>query len=193
MRLLIAIALLFSVLSTACSPTQHDQSRYSTVTVAFGAPLDSAGPWRSDQLVELRAELAALNALGPTFVEASEGSAQIVVRPFDSGPGCALGAARFTPGTTFVEIDPSSPCTNGFTELRAAMGHEVFHAVTGSRTHVCFTAGELPDCSPVGYGPAMMNPQISYGDPIDPNGGPLGVATDVPTDLDLAEWRRTHP
>ncbi len=86
------------------------------------------------------------------------------------------------------EVDPA--CAAGYTELRAAVGHEIGHAL--GMGHVCFTAGELADCS-VGIGPAMMNPQIAYGDILDAMpGDPLGVATDVPTALDLSEYSRTR-
>jgi hypothetical protein len=184
MRPIIALILLFAL---SCHPTQNDP-RYGTVTVAFGAPIDSAGPWRADQLTELRAQLTVLNALGPTFVEASEGTATLVVRPFDSGPRCERGAGRYTPGTTFVEVDPA--CTQGYTALRATMGHEIGHAL--GMSHVCARIGETSDCSIVGIGFAMMNPSLSYGDVFIME-GPHDIASDVPTSLDLAEWRRVHP
>jgi hypothetical protein len=159
------------------------------VTVAFGASLDAAGPWRADQLAELRAELHALDALGPSFVEASEAAASIVVRPFDSGPGCVRGAGRFAVGTAYVEIDPA--CAAGYAALRAAVGHEIGHAI--GMAHVCTYDGEAPDCSPVGVGFAMMNPSLSYGDTTDPASTVSDIASDAPTDLDLAEYRRAHP
>lgn len=177
----------FALLLTACVPSQHDEAHYGRVTIAFGAPLDSSGPWRGDQIAELRAELSALDALGPTFIEASEGSAQIVVRPFDSGPSCALGAGRWLPGTSFIEIDPA--CAHGYAELRTAMGHEVGHAL--GLAHVCTRPGETADCSVVGFGFAMMNPSLSYGD-VFSDMGPNDIVSDAPTDLDLAEFRRTH-
>lgn len=190
------LAAIFSVILGACNPTQHNEQRYGVVTIGFGAPIDTAGPWRSDQLVELRNELQELNALGPTFTEVTEATAQIVVRPFDSSMRsgtCHLAAACYGQGNTYVEVDPAE--TAGYLELRTAMAHEIGHAL--GMHHVCFTAGEASDCdTAVGVGPAIMNPQISYGDVLDPNavpGDPTGVPTTDPTDLDLAEFRRTHP
>lgn len=185
MRFLLAVAVLFVV--SCVAPSQHDPARWSRISVAFGAPIDSAGPWRDDQLAELRAELPALDALGPSFVEATDGSADLVVRPFDSGAECRLGAGRYTLGASFVEIDAA--CTGGYTGLRAAMGHEIGHAL--GMSHVCTHDGEASDCSPVGYGFAMMNPRLSYGDALD--SGPNDIASDAPTEFDLAEFRRTHP
>jgi hypothetical protein len=183
LRLTLLVALL-----PACAPSQHDPQRYGSITVAFGPALDSAGPFRADQLDELVKELTALEALGPSFVVGSEGAADLVVRPFDSGPRCLRGSGRFTVGTRFVEIDPA--CAPGMTALRAAMGHEIGHAL--GMQHVCF-GSEIADCSPVGRGVALMNPNLSYGDATDPNATVNDIATDVPTELDLAEFRRAHP
>lgn len=62
----IRFALLAALLSACVAPSQHDEARWGTVTVAFGP---SVGPgatlvWRADQLTELRAELRALAAYG---------------------------------------------------------------------------------------------------------------------------------
>ena len=185
-RLLSTLVLTLAL--AACVPSQHDPS-LPPVRVAIGAGLDGLTDWRADQRAEIRVELAALGALGPSFVEVPESDpAAIVVRTFDSGPGCARGSGRYTLGTRFVEIDPA--CCAGFTELRAAVGHELMHAVGCS--HVCRTAGEASDCSPVGFGPAVMNPRTAYGDSLDPSDGTTGVAQGTPTQLDLDEFRRTH-
>lgn len=176
-------AIILLVLTTAScpDPDQNDPNRYGTVSVGFGPSLDRAIRWDNTQIVELRAELRVLNALGPTFVEGTEGTATYVVRPFDSGPGCPEGAGRWILGTSFVEIDPV--CCRGFVQLRAVMGHELGHIL--GMSHVCFRSGEAPDCSPVGYGTAMMNPMLT-------NPG-QDLAQAEPTALDLAEFRRTHP
>lgn len=166
-------------------PTQSDPVRYGTVTV-FIAP-----EWLSLDKARIRDELVNLDALGPHFVEAGEGNrsvARIIVQPFDS-QGCSLGAGRWEVGSRVVEIDPD--CTPGDTVFRQAVGHEVGHAL--GMVHICQHAGDALDCSPVGYGPAMMNPQLGGGTP-----GTIGfheafsdaLGEDAPTPLDLAEYRR---
>lgn len=154
-----------------------------TVAVGFGPSIDlsiNTIEWRADQLTELRSELAALNrsVLGSyvQFEEVSEGMAQVVVRPFDSGPGCSLGAARYTVGTTFIEIDPA--CCYGYDSLRTALGHELGHFPLGMG-HV-----------PASRGRAMMNPDLSYG-----MGEELGtdIPSPIPTELDRLEYvSRNH-
>lgn len=183
----ILLAALAALLIT-CAPSQHDETHYGVITVAFGLSHSDGLPWRQDQYNELTAELAALNALGPTFVVGAEGTSTVVVRPFDSGPNCANGAARWTSGLYEIEIDPV--CTPGYTALRAALGHEIGHAL--GMQHICTRDGEAPFCSPVGYGYAMMNPSLSYGDVFNSD-GPNDIASDTPTDLDLAELRRVRP
>jgi hypothetical protein len=164
-------------------PTQSDPVRYGTVTV-FIAP-----EWLNLDKGRIREELRNLDALGPHFVEAGEGNrsaARIVVQPFDA-QGCTLGAGRWEVGSRVVEIDPT--CTPGDTAFRQAVGHEVGHAL--GMTHVCQRAGDAPDCSPVGHGPAMMAPRLG-GTPVIGFGEAFSdtLGEDAPTPLDLAEYRR---
>lgn len=147
-----SIALAAFVLSTlaACVvPDQHDPRRFGVVRVGFGPSVetgpDAAGPWHQDQLREMRAQLAVLNRLGPTFVEVPEGEADVVVRPFVSGPACLSGGAtrgagrypRF--GAAYVEVDAS--CADGYLVLRRIMAHELMHWLTATRYgwvgHIC--------------------------------------------------------
>lgn len=159
-------------------PSQADPARYGTVSV-FIAP-----EWLDVDEARIRDELVILSALGPRFVEAGEGgrsTARVIVQPYDS-EGCTLGAGRWLVGSRVVEIDPT--CTPGDTAFRQAVGHEVGHAL--GLQHCCRHEGEAADCSPVGFGDAMMNPSLSGGgESFDP-----ALANDAPTPLDLAEFRR---
>lgn len=108
--------------------------------------------------------------------------ARIAVRRFSS-PGCArLGQASYYGDV--IEIDPA--CIVDSRMLAFVVRHELAHQAGGH--HICRFPGELPDredkggCSPVGYGPALLNPVYYTLDP-----PPM-----QPTALDLAELRRRH-
>lgn len=161
-----------------CEPTtQHNPDIYGRVTVFLSSE------WLPIDRPRLREALVNLNRLGPAFVETEFAStADVVIRPFES-PGCA-SAGQHRIGTRVAEVDPN--CTRGDTAFRTAVAHEVGHAL--GMGHICREDREVPDCSPVGYGPAVMNPYLwEPKDPLDPV-----PFTDVPTDLDLAEFRRVR-
>jgi hypothetical protein len=177
--------------SAACvAPSQHDENKWGIVKTALGPSLDEDLAWRPDQAMEIQTALTALQALGPSFPVVSEGDADaVVIRPFFSKGPCRPGdqVGRFAPGTRVVECNPD--CAHGYMELRTCVEHEIGHFL--NLQHICVTHREVADCSPVGYGYAVMNPQIAYGDAFDDNG--INVSTDAPTSLDLAEYRRVHP
>ena len=179
---------LAALAALACAPpSQLNPSRWGTVTVWFG-PED----WASSYREEFRAELRALEALGPAFVESSDRTtAAVLVLHWDSGDGCTQGVEQWRGGRE-VYLDPV--CAAGNLELRAAMGHGVGHAL--HMQHVCIHPGDAPDCSPVGSGYALMNPSLTFGD--DPGPGTESAYTGLvpqpePTELDLLEYLRTHP
>ena len=182
---LLALALVAG--GCADPPTQHNEARYGVVRV-FVAP-----EWLELDKVQIRQQLVNLDALGPSFVEAGEGgrsTARVIVQPMTSGAGCFADAAHWIVGTRIVEIDRT--CMVSESSFRQAVGHEVGHAL--GMLHICEREGDLPDCSPVGYGDAMMGPRLRPTD--DAPGfteaytGALGF--DEPTDLDLAEFRRVY-
>lgn len=184
--------LLAALLLCSCLPTQNDPLRYGVrrVHVVTG---DQPGAFASSYLPTFDEALRDLAALGPTFVRVPDSlSADVTVEHFDSGPACAMGAGSFTLGSAVVRIDPV--CTPGLLVQRAALAHEIGHWL--GMQHVCRNVGEARDCSPVGYGAAVMNPSLTYGDDAGPTidtayVGP--VPTFQPSELDLAEFRRAHP
>ncbi len=180
------LALLAALLLSCAAPSQHDPS-LPPVRVALAPSTDGVLDWRADQRAEVARELDALGALGPSFVLVDVASADLIVREFDSGPGCAGGVEQYTLGSRVVLVDPA--CAHGYNELRTAVGHGIGHAL--GMGHVCLVAGDAPDCHGA-LGPALMNPSVSYGDVLEP-GRFTGIGTPVPTELDLAEWRRVHP
>lgn len=181
------------VLVSACMPSQRDPARYGTrsVHVVTGDGVPNA--FAASYLAAFDDALRDAEALGPAFVRVADRSrADLTFEHFDSGPGCAMGAGQFTVGTSLARVDPV--CTQGLLVLRAAIVHELGHWL-GLR-HVCRQPGEVADCSPVGFGPAVMNPALTYGDGAGPTldtayVGP--VPSFQPTELDLAEFRRAHP
>jgi hypothetical protein len=183
-RILMVVAIFAA--SCADAPSQHDPARHGRVLVFYGAD-----DWTSQQRDAFAAELLAMEALGPDFTLATELAADVVVRHWDSGDGCTHGAADYTAATHTIRIDPV--CTHGDLELRTALGHELGHFL--GMTHVCRSSGELPVCSPVGTGAALMNPRLSYGDPeITTDRVYDGEVAPVwPHALDLAEFNRVHP
>ena len=182
-----------AVTIAACNPpSQHNESVYGVVKVAFGPSLDGVTDWRSDQQPYLAAEVQRLSALGPTFTMTSEGSADVVVRTFDSGPGCAHGAGQYTQGSAFAEVDPA--CCAGYNELQQAVGHEIIHWTTDHRYHwlghVCQQVGDAPDCHHSIFGEAVLNPALGNfsdtGPTLDEVWAPTsGDGTPTTADLEL--------
>lgn len=132
MRFLLAL----SMLLFAC--TSSDPSRYGTVKIALGPPLDMAADWRPDQRQALEPLATELDALGPDFVWTSSSDPEsIVIRPAILPPG-ACGLYRL--GESTVSVDPA--CTLGYGALRRAAAHEVLHAVLWTKFrwsgHLCY-------------------------------------------------------
>lgn len=170
--------LILGILS--CNPSQSDPVRYGVVKVW-------ADPnWIPYDQERIRSVLTNLQALGPAFVlTANPSEADVLVSPYEANNCTTDGAGRYFPGTRRVEVDPV--CTPGDIFFRATVGHEIGHAL--GMKHICRRTEEVSDCSPVGYGEAMMNP---YYHEVDLSGDFVNPSEN-PTELDLAEFRRVRP
>lgn len=171
------IPLLLILLSACEGPSQNNPTLYGSVTVFFSSD------WLPADQARLRQTLTNLSRLGPDFVVTESASlADVVVQRFES-PGCVVAGRHFV-GTRVAQVD--SACTQGDTAFRTALAHEIGHVLRMG--HICREDQEVESCSPVGVGPAIMNPYLWEGeDPLAPV-----PSTDIPTELDLAEFRRVR-
>lgn len=183
--------LLVLIFVTGCvAPDQHDAGRYGTYGVALAAPFKhddptlDAGPWRPDQVDVIQKCYKTFERLGPTFPIVTEGQARILLRPYNAAVDSVdpKQAGRYLPESPIVECDPAR--TPGYEALCACVAHETGHFL--GMQHICMQPEEASDCSPVGYGVAVMNPSVVYGDTAKNE----TVSQSTPTDLDLAEFRR---
>jgi hypothetical protein len=173
-------------------PNQHDERKWGVVHVHLS---DNFSQHHQAQAAEAMQELS---RLGPTFVLGGEGpnSVEVVSVDLTNGhPGncSARGAARYDlsiRGESKIFIDPT--CTQGNLEFRTALMHEVGHAL--GMQHVCLAREDRRDCSPVGRGFAVMNPnlvnEVGERDTSFESTDTGPVPTFQIQDLDLREFQR---
>jgi len=145
-------------------PNHHNPAKWGTVHIHLA---DGPGGFSRLQTEQVRLILPELNRLGPTFVLGGNGENSIrvvnAVQTTGRTGDCRInGTARYMTneltGESHIEIDPR--CTHGNLEFRTALMHEVGHAL--GMQHICRIDEERDDCSPVGRGLAVMNPNLVY-------------------------------
>lgn len=182
MKILLTLALLLAA-CTAPHVVESPAPSGPSVAVAITRGLDWTD-WREDQRRAIESYLPTLSRVGVQWILVREDRADVLVRSWDSGEGCAQGAARYTRGTPFVEIDAA--CVQGVAALRYAVGHELLHWLTARRSpwlgHVCKRGDEALDCHPTVRGRSLLNPIL----PEDNDDEALGalVLDPTPTDTD---------
>lgn len=164
----------------AAAPAPPPPGGWGTVRVWVAPAFESSAR------AAILAELPRLRALGPVFEEApGPGGGVVEVRPFRGE--CFADVAHVLPGSRVVELDLS--CMSEEEAVATAAGHEIGHAL--GLSHVCTEPGELPECSPVGYGPALMGPRLRRTTGLgEVFSGARGYP--VPTALDRAELLRVY-
>lgn len=182
-------------------PNNHNESVYGVVRVQM-----SHSEWDSTHIEFAKEAMRNLSNLGPTFVLVEFGG-DVVVYDVDlanDGPNecrttneesmCA-GWYGTVDGEERILIDPVM--TPGKLAFQAALMHEIGHYL--GMEHICESDNTESVCSPVGRGPAIMNPNLLHGEDSfsyhHAYTGPLPV-WEVQS-LDIAEflrvWALRHP
>lgn len=196
-RLFLALLGLMAALAAACGPSAPPGSSGGPDgAVACDGEAPASG-WRSVEVwvapgfapaarAAILSELLRLHALGPAFVVApAPGGGVVEVRPFRGD--CFADVLHVLPGSRVVEVDLS--CMSSTEAVEQVVGHGIGHAL--GLSHVCTAPGELPECSPVGYGLALMGPRLRRTTGLgEVFSGARGTAD--PTDLDRAELLRVY-
>ena len=119
--------------------------------------------------------LPALRTLGFNPVEVQQDQTHdVVIRYWDNLDPHSKLIGLTTWDTDYVQIASARVASEP--QLRAIVLHELGHWL--GMNHVCLFPGERPTCSTVGYGVAIMNPEITLDH------------VQVYTNLDILEFRR---
>lgn len=174
-----------ALLLAACTPPPPSAvpGVAPTVRVGIADGLDWTA-WREDQRRAIASYLPTLSRVGVAWTLSREGDADVLVRSWDSGDGCARGAGRYVVGWRHVEIDAA--CAGGLDGLRYAVGHELLHWLTWRSArwvgHVCKLGTEALDCHREVRGRSLLNPVL-----VEDTGTLGALLVDVaPTDADRA-------
>lgn len=141
-------------------PNNHNETRFGVYKIRMVGWEGTQGrmftQWAQETLPQL-------NRLGPTFqlVESDENISVLKINIVDRNDQCANIAAiayqrNTLTGVHRIIIDPI--CTQGELQFKAAFMHEIGHSL--GMSHICTTSDRRNDCSPVGRGPAVMNPHL---------------------------------
>jgi hypothetical protein len=183
----LSVGLVFGIanaVSCAIKKNQHNETRYGDVKVYI-----QRNDWNQRNLDVLLHSFTELNRLGPRFIltdNRSDARVEIFLKELNCQRN---GAAFYIVGTKEVWADPV--CANSDKELQTMFMHEIGHAI--GMLHVCRLSEKniRNDCSPVGYGIAVLNPELHYNEDVGMNGnGLIPLSTIELQSLDFAEFNR---
>lgn len=172
---LFALVVFMAHLTNKLTRPNANDNRLGTVSVYFPATVPTQVTTNT---------LAELSRLGPTFTQAANSyTADVVVTTSYQDNCTSAGYHRLATNVATIFTN----CTHSPEMMQLALMHEIGHVL--GMTHVCRNAiTNETTCSPVGYGPAFMNPVIEdgYTEDLVPN---RGLQYEL-TSLDIAEYRR---
>jgi hypothetical protein len=185
---------LFFILISLFGCLSRDENRRNNISVNH----TSNGPryirvgyessWSVQHRHWIHYTLDSLNEIGgPVFLLTSD-SYDVIIKSWRT-TNCMKMSAFYTPGTNSVSIDET--CLNNELSFRSMAFHEIGHFM--GMVHICRYAGERANCSPVGFGDAIMNPTVVF-ENIDVTGRTFQIYSAwQPTELDRREFFRTNP
>jgi len=189
MVLLIALAFgVGHVLNNALRANNHNPQQYGVFRIRL-----AGDGWSQTRREEVGETLKELRMLGPEVVlVADTDPPEVTGLPVwidNERPNvCHAGIYQVFPrDNNSVRVTLFPACIGSSLEFRAAFMHEVGHGM-GMR-HICRTAGEGDDCSPVGYGISFMNPSLVYDD-VSAGSFTFSVPMVRVEGLDVLEYRR---
>lgn len=153
---------LANLIAHVTKTNNHNEARYGVYRIRMAGWEGTQGQmftqWARETLPEL-------NRLGPTFQLVESGENVYVLRAdivenqsqCSTRPAIAYQVDTVTNQRRIV-IDPV--CIHGEFEFKAAFMHEVGHSL--GMSHVCRANEQRSDCSSVGRGVAVMNPNLVY-------------------------------
>lgn len=197
LSVVIVIFVIANLVSHLTKRNNHDERRYGVYRIRM---VDWNGSSDQRYINWARQTLPELNRLGPTFQLVDSGENITVVRSdvVNSSSQCNERTSiayqiDLVRNTRRIIIDPI--CVVGEYQFKTAFMHEIGHSL--GMNHVCRQSDNRNDCSSVGRGIAVMNPNLVYeGNNASPNGEEHVDMNSLPTyelqDLDFREFCRVR-
>ena len=142
--------------------------------------------WGNENFQTLNNSLRELSRLGPRFSITNNKTLANVWLLKRELSCSSVGVGYYIIGTREVRFDPA--CVHSQSNLQTVLMHEIGHAI--GMSHICreSEANQRSDCSSVGNGVAVMNPQMLY----ENEDRFANYSTTTLQDLDFKEFDRVN-